>query len=123
MADSRPAGAHWRVGAAAFSGGDVARVLTAAGTERGLPQRITVDNVLSARGSSSTATQHPRPGFLSTCESCRAIGEMVVCAAKPRVPGVVLVWLPRMAIDTTGLWSIVYRRMPLARDLVQRVVP
>ena len=36
------------VGAAAFSGGDVARVLTAAGTERGLPQRITVDNVLTA---------------------------------------------------------------------------
>jgi putative transposase len=32
------------VGAAAFSGGDVARVLTAAGVDRGLPQRITVDN-------------------------------------------------------------------------------
>ncbi len=38
------------VGAAAFSGGDVARVLTIAGVDRGLPQRITVDNVLSARG-------------------------------------------------------------------------
>jgi len=29
---------------AAFSGGNVARVLTAAGTERGLARRITVDN-------------------------------------------------------------------------------
>ena len=39
------------IGAApTFSGGDVARVLTAAGTDRGLPRRITVDNVLSARG-------------------------------------------------------------------------
>jgi putative transposase len=32
------------VGAAALSGGDVARVLTAVGADRGLPQRITVDN-------------------------------------------------------------------------------
>lgn len=32
------------LGAAAFSGGDVARVLTAAGTGRRLPQHITVDN-------------------------------------------------------------------------------
>ena len=33
------------IGAApTFSGGDVARVLTAAGTDRGLPRRITVDN-------------------------------------------------------------------------------
>jgi len=32
------------VGAATFSGGDVARVLTKASTDRGLPQRITVDN-------------------------------------------------------------------------------
>jgi putative transposase len=32
------------VGAATFTGGDVARALTEASTERGLPQRITVDN-------------------------------------------------------------------------------
>jgi putative transposase len=32
------------VAAQTFSGGDVARVLTAAGAERGLPKRITVDN-------------------------------------------------------------------------------
>jgi putative transposase len=32
------------VGAATFSGGDVARALTEASTARGLPQRITVDN-------------------------------------------------------------------------------
>jgi putative transposase len=32
------------VGAATFSGGDVARALTEASAERGLPQRITVDN-------------------------------------------------------------------------------
>jgi hypothetical protein len=36
------------VAAQTFSGGDVARVLTAAGAERGLPKRITVDNVLTA---------------------------------------------------------------------------
>ncbi len=32
------------VGAASFSGGEVARALTAASPERGLPRRITVDN-------------------------------------------------------------------------------
>ena len=32
------------VGAATFSGGDVARALPEASTERALPQRITVDN-------------------------------------------------------------------------------
>lgn len=46
---------------------------------------------------------------------------LIVCAANFGVQGVAIVWLSRMAVDTAVLWTVVHRRMPVARSAVLRV--